>query len=155
MNAQFSNCYWIANCRFQKISNCSDRAIAWHSYWCVNSSAMIAYIYFMYLSMLTPGWGGAGRPRGIWHFHESQSQISHPRAPRKCQIPTSRYCFLPKTSRSYLKFPTPGQKPNVKIPTQGKARRVNFPWIARPPPPPPWGLSLIGALNVHARERRI
>ena len=34
-----------------------------------------------------------------------------------------------------VKFPTMGQrlKINVKIPTQGKARSVNFPWVARPP----------------------
>ena len=29
-----------------------------------------------------------------------------------------------------------GNALNVKIPTQGKARSVNFPWVARPPPPP-------------------
>ena len=43
------------------------------------------------------------------------------------------YRFLPKTGHSYVKFPTPEENPNVKIPTQGKARRVNFPWVARPP----------------------
>ena len=26
--------------------------------------------------------------RGIWNFHESQSEIPHHWAPRKCQIPT-------------------------------------------------------------------
>ena len=35
----------IANGRFQNVSNCSDRAIAWNSYWCFNSSA----IYFGYI----------------------------------------------------------------------------------------------------------
>ena len=44
----------------------------------------------------------------------------------------------------HVKFPTLGQRLNVKIPTQGKACSVNFPWVARPPPP--WGLTLIGAL---------
>ena len=74
----------------------------------------------MHLSMLSPrvGPGGAGRPKGIWHFHKSQSQI--PWAPRKCQIPTPRYRFSPKTGCSYVKFPTLGQNPNVKIPTQEK-----------------------------------
>jgi len=92
----------------------------------------------MHLSMLSPRVGGgvAGRPRGIWHFHESQSQIPHPWAPTKCQIPIPRYCFLPKTGCSYVKFQTPGQNPNVKIPTLGKTRRVNFLWVARPQP---WG----------------
>ena len=33
----------------------------------------------------------------------------------------------------HVKFPTLGQRLNVKIPTQGKARSVNFPWLARPP----------------------
>ena len=37
------------------------------------------------------------------------------------------------------------QNLNVKMPTQGKARRVNFPWVARPSPP--WGLTLIGTLR--------
>ena len=46
----------------------------------------------------------------------------------------------------HVKFPTLGQRLNVKIPTQGKARSVNFSWVARPPPSPPWGLTLIGAL---------
>ena len=41
----------------------------------------------MHLSMLSPRVGGAGRPRGIWHFHGSQSQIPHPQAPNECQIP--------------------------------------------------------------------
>ena len=43
----------------------------------------------------------------------------------------------------HVKFPTLGQrlKINVKIPTQGKARSVHFPWVARHPPP--WGLTLI------------
>ena len=36
----------------------------------------------------------------------------------------------------HVKFPTLGQRLNVKIPTQGKARSVNFPWITRPPPHP-------------------
>jgi len=37
----------------------------------------------------------------------------------------------------HVKFPTlaPGQRLNVKIPTQGKALSVNFPWVARPPHP--------------------
>ena len=34
---------------------------------------------------------------------------------------------------------------HVKFPTLGKARSVNFPWVARPLPPP-CGLTLIGAL---------
>ena len=63
-----------------------------------------------------------------------------PRAPRKCQIPIPWYHFLPKTGCSYVKFPTPGQNPNVKIPTQGKACRVNFLWVA--PPPPTLGLNI-------------
>ena len=78
------------------------------------------YVYVMHLSMLSPklggGGGGEGRRRGIWLFYESQSQIPHPWAPRKCQIPTPWYRFLPKTGQSYVKFPTPGQNPNVKIP---------------------------------------
>ena len=32
-------------------------------------------------------------------------------------------------------IPDPGQRLNVKIPTQGEALSVNFPWVARPPPP--------------------
>ena len=32
----------------------------------------------------------------------------------------------------YVEFPTLGQRLNVKIPTQGKARSVNFPWVAHP-----------------------
>ena len=86
----------------------------------------------MHLSMLSPRVGGAGRTRGIWHFHESQSQIPHPWAPRKCRLPTPGYRFSLKAGLSYVKFPIPGQKPNVRIPTQGKARRVNFPWVVRP-----------------------
>ena len=35
----------------------------------------------------------------------------------------------------HVKFPTLGQHLNVKIPTQGKACSVNFPWVAHPPPP--------------------
>ena len=35
----------------------------------------------------------------------------------------------------HVKFPTLGQRLNVKIPTQGKARSVNFPPVACPPPP--------------------
>ena len=91
----------------------------------------------MHLSMLSPRVGG-GQTLGnltFNHFHESQSQIPHPWAPRKCQIPTPRYHFLPKTGLSYVKFPTPGQGPNVKIPTHGKARRINLPWVARHPAP--------------------
>ena len=49
----------------------------------------------------------------------------------------------------HVKFPTLGQRLKVKIPTQGKACSVNFPWVARTPPPPPWGLTLIGALVRH------
>ena len=40
-------------------------------------------------------------------------------------------------------IPTKGQHSTVKIPTQGKAGWVNFPWVA---PPPPWGKTLLGAL---------
>jgi len=86
----------------------------------------------------------AGRPRGIWHFHESQSQISHPWAPRKCQIPhlwaprkcqipTPGYRFLPKTDLSYVKFPTPGQNPNVENCQPGKNSPSHF---TVPPPSP-------------------
>ena len=39
-----------------------------------------ASTHLMHLSMLSPRVGGA-RPRGIWHFHGSQSQIPHPQAP--------------------------------------------------------------------------
>ena len=42
----------------------------------------------------------------------------------------------------HVKFPTPPQRLHVKIPTQGKAFSVNFPWIARPPPPPTLGLNI-------------
>ena len=34
-------------------------------------------------------------------------------------------------------IPDPEQRLNVKIPTQGEALLVNFPWVARPPPPHP------------------
>ena len=44
----------------------------------------------------------------------------------------------------HVKFPTLGQGLNVKIPTHGKALSVSFPWVVRPPP---WGLTLIGALT--------
>ena len=72
------------------------------------------------------------------------SQILHPWAPRKCQIPTLGYRFMPKTGLSYVKFPTQVLNPNVKIPTKGKARRVTFPWVAHSPPP--WDLTLMDAL---------
>ena len=42
---------------------------------------------------------------------------------------------------------------HVKFPTLGKARSVNFPWVARPPSPPPWGLTLIGALSMQTITR--
>ena len=42
----------------------------------------------------------------------------------------------------HIKFPTLGQRLNVKIPTQGKVRSVNFPWVAPPPPPPTLGLNI-------------
>ena len=47
----------------------------------------------MHLSMLSPRVGGAGRPRGIWHFNVSQRQIPHPQAPTKCQFPASGVTF--------------------------------------------------------------
>ena len=48
----------------------------------------------MHLSMLSPRVGGrAGRPKGIWHFNESQSQIPHPKEPTKCQFPASGVTF--------------------------------------------------------------
>ena len=37
-------------------------------------------------------------------------------------------------------IPDPGQRLNVKIPTQGEALSVNFPWVA--PPPPTLGLNI-------------
>ena len=86
------------------------------------------------------GGGGASRPRGILHFHKRRSQISHPWAPRTCQIPTLGYRFLPKTGLSHVKFPTSRQSPNVKILTQGKARQVTFLCVAHSPSLPPWGL---------------
>ena len=55
---------------------------------------MIAYIYFMYLSMLTPGWGGGGRSD-----------------PGEFDIFT----------RARVKFPTPGLLENVKFPPLGTA----------------------------------
>ena len=50
----------------------------------------------MHLSLLSHrvGGGGVGRPREIWHFHKSQSQIPHPWALRKSQIPSPGYRFL-------------------------------------------------------------
>ena len=54
------------------------------------------------------------------------SQILHPWAPRKCQIPTPGCRFLPKTGLSNVKFLTPGYRflpktglSNVKFPTPG------------------------------------
>ena len=47
----------------------------------------------------------------------------------------------------HVKFPTLGQRLNVKIPTQGKAHSVNFPWVARPPPPPTLGLNIDRCIN--------
>ena len=41
----------------------------------------------------------------------------------------------------HVKFPTLGQRLNVKIPTQEKAHSVNFPWVA-PPPPLTLGLNI-------------
>ena len=63
------------------------------------------------------GEGRGGRPRGFDIF--TRARVKLPAwAPRKCEIPT-RYRFLPETGRSYVKFPTPGQNPNDKIPTHG------------------------------------
>ena len=92
----------------------------------------------MHLSMLIPrvGGGGAQTQGNLTFSREPESNNPNPWAPRKFQIPTPRYRFFPKTGRSYVKFPTPGQNPNVKIPTQEKARGVNFPWVAHPSPPP-------------------
>ena len=80
--------------------------------------------------MLSPrvGGGGQAEPGEFDIFTRARVKFPSPGPPRKCQIPTPRYRFLPKTGHSYVKFPTPEQNPNVKIPTQGKARRVNFPW---------------------------
>ena len=47
----------------------------------------------------------------------------------------------------HVKFPTLGQRLNVKIPTQGKAHSVNFLWVARPPPPPTLGLNIDRCIN--------
>ena len=65
------------------------------SSWCENIlySAKICMIKVMHLSMLSPRVGGAGRPRGIWHFNVSQRQIPHPQAPTKCQFPASGVTF--------------------------------------------------------------
>ena len=51
----------------------------------------------------------------------------------------------------HVKFPTLGQrlKINVKIPTQGKARSVNFPWVPLPPPPPTLGLNIDRCIILH------
>ena len=96
--------------------------------------------------MLSPRWGGGergGQPRGIWHLDESQIQIPHPWAPRKFQIPTPRYHFLPKTGRSYVKFPTPWQTElECQNAHPGKSSSSQFPVGS-----PPWGLTLIGALS--------
>ena len=55
----------------------------------VNSAGVV----LMHLSMLSPRVGGAGRPRGIWHFNVRQRQIPHPQAPTKCQFPASGVTF--------------------------------------------------------------
>ena len=83
--------------------------------------------------------GGGGRPDPgeFENFNLSQSQIPHPRAPRKCQIPTSRYCFLPKTSRSYLKFFDPRAEAECQNPHPGKSSPSQFPVDSPPPPPSP------------------
>ena len=36
---------------------------------------------------------------------------------------------------------------HVKFPTLGKARSVNFPWVACPPPPPTLGLNIDRCIN--------
>ena len=104
----------------------------------------------MHLSMLIPrvGGGGGGPTQGNLTFsREPESNNPNPWAPRKFQIPTPRYRFFPKTVRSYVKFPTPGQNPNVKIPTQEKVRAVNFPRVGHPPPPPTLGLNIDRCIN--------
>lgn len=93
--------------------------------------------YYALINVKPQGVGGAGRPRGIWNFHKSQSQIPHPWAPRKCRIPTPGYHFLPKTGLSYVKFPNPWAEPKCQYPHPGKSSQSQFPLSSLSPPPHP------------------
>ena len=69
--------------------------------------------------MLSPRVGGGADPGEFDVFTRA-----------RVKFPTPGYRFCAKQV-----FPTTGQNPNVKLPTLGKVRRFNFPWVARLPPP--------------------
>ena len=81
--------------------------------------------------MLSPRVGGGGRvdPGEFKIF--TKARVKFPTPGHLENVKSQPYVprFLPKTGRSHVKFPTPGQNLNDKIPTQGKARWVNFLWV--------------------------
>ena len=91
--------------------------------------------YVMHLSMSSPKGGGgrSGIGWGFWHFLR-----------KIIKIPTPGQRIIVKISRnkrftSHLPFKIDRSNAwcQVKIPTLGICITVKFPWVARPPPPPP------------------
>ena len=87
----------------------------------------------MHLSILSPRVGGWADPGEFDILMEARVKFPTPRHLLNVNFPP--LLQLMEMCRQRL---------NVKIPTQGKAHSVNFPWVACPPPPP-WGLILIDA----------
>ncbi len=102
--------------------------------WCWN---------IMHLSILSPGGGGRARGGDFDIFYKKMSNSPPPGQNNWSKSPWKvvRCLFKP----SYMtKIPTLGPSRTIKIPTLGTYLTIKFPWLARPPPPS--GLTLIGAL---------
>ena len=94
------------------------------------------------------GWSGVGNPGEFDILTRARFKFPTPGHLENFKFPPLGTTFCPKQVVVAMSNSRPHgrQTLNVKMPTQGKARRVNFPWVAHPPPPP-WGLTLIGALS--------
>ena len=111
---------------------------------CVAPSPWLTRTTYAPINVKPQGGGGGADPGKFDIFTRARVKFPTPGHLENVKFPPLGTAFCPKqVGRSCVKFPTPGQNLNFKIPAQGKAHRVNFPWVACPPP---WGLTLIGAL---------
>ena len=71
----------------------------------------------------------------FWCFEEKQKSFSSGDFWALARWQVTHFQFLSVfQDGGHVKFSTLGQRINVKIPTQGKALSVNFPWVTPPPP---------------------
>ena len=103
-----------------------------------------------YLKTLKPQIWKNGNFKGGWYLKTNENFIPFSnnvifRKPRGTDLVTASE-LIPGFCRSKSNVPTPGSLRTVKSPTAGIVPGIKSPPLARTPPPPTTGLTLIGAL---------